>query len=202
MMTSKIEIEYKNLLTEEEFHKLRDYFSLSKSDFFVQKNEYFDTPDFSFKERGCALRVGQQEGNLGLTFKEPEGIGLLETTDLLTENEYELLLNKKIFPQGKVEERLKRMNIRPGEVVYFGSLTTWRAERAYKGGLLVLDKSHYLNKTDYEVEYEVKDPVSGEKEFLELLNRFQIPKRKTWNKIQRFYREKLKMINDHKRGRL
>ena len=51
-----------------------------------------------------------------------------------------------------------------------------------------LDKSFYLNKEDFEVEYEVTDPKAY-KHITRLLTSLNIPIRKTENKVQRFYNE-------------
>jgi uncharacterized protein YjbK len=58
-----------------------------------------------------------------------------------------------------------------------------------------LDHSIYLSEDDYELEYEVKNYQEGERIFLELLNQFKIPKRKTENKILRFYNRRQEHTN-------
>lgn len=85
---------------------------------------------------------------------------------------------------------LQSLHIDPTAVVCFGALTTRRVERPYKNGTLVFDFSEYMNVSDYEVEYEATDRTEGEKTFTELLQSFHIPKRKTKNKIERFYEAK------------
>ena len=52
--------------------------------------------------------------------------------------------------------KLIQLQIQLDKITYFGTLTTYRKEFQYKDGLLVLDKSYYLNKHDYELEYEVR----------------------------------------------
>ncbi|MEH7347045.1 CYTH domain-containing protein, partial [Bacillus sp. JJ1532] len=54
----------------------------------------------------------------------------------------------------------------------------------------VLDHSYYLNKEDFEIEYEVSNREKGLEVFSELLLNLDIPIRKTDNKIMRFYKEK------------
>lgn len=53
-MTQEIEIEFKNIVTEEEFNTLCKSFSIEV--FTKQVNHYFETPDFSLKA-GSALRI-------------------------------------------------------------------------------------------------------------------------------------------------
>ena len=47
-MTQEIEIEFKNIVTKEEFDTLCKSFSIEA--FTKQVNHYFETPDFSLKE--------------------------------------------------------------------------------------------------------------------------------------------------------
>ena len=55
-MHQEIEIEFKNLLTKEEFYLLCERFSLSEADFIMQENHYFDSEDFALKNKGS---IGQ-----------------------------------------------------------------------------------------------------------------------------------------------
>ncbi|MDP4171017.1 MAG: CYTH domain-containing protein, partial [Bacillota bacterium] len=75
---------------------------------------------------------------------------------------------------------------------YFGTLTTKRAEFPYENGLMVLDYSTYFHKEDYELEYEVNDYETGKNTFAIFLKKFDIPERKTENKIRRFFGQKYK----------
>ena len=60
-MSQSIEIEFKNLLSIEEFNRMITYFQLSDDDFFRQINHYFDTKDFALKNLGCALRIREKK---------------------------------------------------------------------------------------------------------------------------------------------
>lgn len=189
-MSEHIEIEFKNLLTRNEFIKLTNYFSINKTDFFFQENYYFDTADFQLKKLESALRIRKKNDQYELTLKQPNDVGLLETNQVITEQEKKDLLKKRLFPTGEVAEKLIQMGIALDEIVYFGKLSTFRAEIPYCDGLLVFDKSYYFNKEDFELEYEVEHAEKGKEIFLNLLTQFQIPIRKTANKIQLFYHEK------------
>ena len=52
-------------------------------------------------------------------------------------------------------------NILENELKVLGNLTTYRLETEYQNELLVLDKSEYLGKTDYELEFEVHSYDEG-----------------------------------------
>ncbi|MFE8700398.1 CYTH domain-containing protein [Cytobacillus sp. FJAT-54145] len=186
-MSQNIEIEFKNLLTQEEFTKLKSFFQIEDSMFVKQINHYFDTPTFSLKELGCALRIREKNSTYEMTLKQPALEGLLETNQTLTSTEADVMLKTGLIPDGAVKDQLDRLNIALQEIVYFGSLSTERAETEYLNGLIVLDYSSYLNHHDYELEYEVNHFETGEKHFLELLHTLDIPVRKTDNKIRRFY---------------
>lgn len=189
-MSQSIEIELKNILTKQEFNKLIKFFQFNDENFFTQENHYFDTKDFALKKAGCALRIRRKNNRYELTLKQPYGDGLLETNEHLTDE-----MAENMFQTGKtmvesIRNLIEGMKIDPNLMQYFGSLTTNRAETAYKNGLIVLDHSYYLNKEDFEIEYEVSNREKGLEVFSELLLHLDIPIRKTDNKIMRFYNEK------------
>lgn len=190
-MSQNIEIEFKNMLTESEFHLLLKHFNVSESHFFKQENHYFDTPDFSLKQYGCALRIREKKSGLEMTLKQPHPDGLLETTEKLTNEQVQALLQGTPLHDGIIKDQLLHMNINTAELKFFGSLVTERAEIEYKGGLAVFDSSTYLNVRDYELEYEVTDRTEGEAIFVQLLSELNIPIRKAKNKVKRFYERKL-----------
>jgi uncharacterized protein YjbK len=192
-LAQEIEIEFKNLLTKEEFMQLIQQFSIKDSDIRVQENHYFDTHGFQLKEKQSALRVRQKSGIFTLTLKTPVTDGLLETNQNLSPGQASELLERGIFPEGEVKDFLSGMGTAVSSLHHFGTLTTKRAELEYQDGLLVFDESSYFKKVDYELEYEVKEFKAGEKIFFDFLKEQGIPIRKTENKIKRFYREKVRM---------
>jgi uncharacterized protein YjbK len=191
-LAQEIEIEFKNLLTKEEYMQLIQQFSIKDTAFRVQENHYFDTPGFHLKKKQSALRVRQKGGSFTLTLKTPITDGLLETNQRLSSGQAEELLKHGIFPDGEVKDFLLNLGASVSSLHHFGSLTTKRAELEYRGGLLVFDESSYFDKVDYELEYEVKDFKEGEKIFFDFLKEQEIPVRETENKIKRFYREKVR----------
>lgn len=192
-MHQEIEIEFKNLLTKEEFHLLCDRFSLSEGDFIIQENHYFDSKDFALKNKGCALRIRKKKAHYEMTLKQPVEEGLLETNETISEDEAKSIIANNRIPEGAIAKIIQEeLEIAPDSIIYFGSLSTRRAETEYEGGLLVIDHSMYLNKEDYELEYEVSNFSTGQKIFIELLKTLNIPMRQTDNKIKRFYTAKFK----------
>ncbi|MBA2872132.1 uncharacterized protein YjbK [Anoxybacillus calidus] len=189
-MKQELEIEFKNLLTKEEFITLKEAFQVSDEAFIYQENHYFDTQQFSLKEKGAALRIRLKNGSYTLTLKQPHKEGLLETHESLTKEEAYSLLHGQAMLKGEMSEIIKSLGIEPEHIQYFGTLATYRAQFDYKGGILVLDHSHYLQTDDYEIEYETTNFTFGKQVFEELLRSFNIPIRKTDNKIRRFYLKK------------
>lgn len=193
MMNQEIEIEFKNLLTKKEFEKMTQYFSIEKKQFNTQENHYFDTPDFSLKANGAALRIRQKNNKYVLTLKQPAQEGLLETHETLSSEEAQEILETNKIKIGAISNiLLTEFGVSPTKLELFGTLTTSRAETKYMDGTLVLDHSNYLSKEDYELEYEVADYAIGKENFTNLLKELNIPSRQTDNKIKRFYNEKFK----------
>ncbi|MEH7223946.1 CYTH domain-containing protein [Bacillus sp. JJ1566] len=199
-MAQELEIEFKNILEENEYQQLLSEFSIDDDKKVIQENFYFDTAEFSLKKLGAALRIREREGTYTLTLKQPVKRGLLETHQVLTVEESKQMLDGGNIIDGEVSDILKTLSINPSNVTFFGSLKTIRAEVQYKNGLLVLDKSYYLNQVDFEVEYEVTDEVIGKEIFKELLKQYNIPLRKTDNKIRRFYNRKKQILLGEERS--
>jgi uncharacterized protein YjbK len=187
-MPEELEIEFKNMLTQEEFQRVKEHLSLSDQAFTLQKNHYFDTPSNALRKNHCALRIREKKGRYEFTLKQPAEEGLLETNQPVSEEETKKLLEQGIIPTGEVADALQKLKIDAEEVFYFGTLSTSRAETGYKDGLMVLDYSFYLNNEDYELEYEVKERESGEENFKDFLKNMNIPFRTADNKIIRFLR--------------
>lgn len=195
-MSQNIEIEFKNMLTEQEFLHLKTHFPLDSANFKKQVNHYFDTPSFSLKDHHSALRIREKGLQFEMTLKQPADQGLLETTQLLSAAQAEKILSTGKLLDGEVKEAVSKLINDADELQYFGSLTTERAEFEYKGGLLVLDHSYYLNTEDYEIEYEVTDEAEGFRIFSAMLDELKIPVRTTDNKIKRFYTKKYNLLKE------
>jgi uncharacterized protein YjbK len=191
-MNQEIEIEFKNLITKEEFDELLKEFSISDHQFILQQNHYFDTTCFSLKDNKAALRIRFKNNTYTLTLKQTMNEGILETHQDLSEDEAKSMLQGGQFIQGDIRNLINDLQIDTEEIQYLGTLETNRAEINYLDGTLVFDHSRYLNKDDYEIEYEVTDYKQGLQNFNHLLQKHQIEIRETDNKIRRFFNEKQK----------
>ncbi|HBL5616098.1 TPA: CYTH domain-containing protein, partial [Listeria monocytogenes] len=160
-MVKELEIEFRNLLTKEEYDTLIESFRVKEEDFFEQTNYYLDTANFGLKERHSALRIRQLETQYQLTLKTPEARGLMETTQILGEDQASAIISGANIPVGPVRDTLKELGINHEDLQVFGSLKTIRAEKDYKKGLLVFDKNFYGSISDFDLEYEVSDYDKG-----------------------------------------
>ncbi|MFC7062808.1 CYTH domain-containing protein [Halobacillus seohaensis] len=186
-MSQEIEIEFKNLLTEEEYLKLYQDLSFESVELIEQTNYYFETEDFQLRQHGAALRIRRKGDQWTLTLKQPHSEGLLETHDVLAEDDVNQWMINRPTQTDSVENQLRELGVSLGDLRFMGSLITRRKEKSYKRTTVVLDHSFYFEKIDYELELEAPTVESGKRVFHELLEEYNIPQRDTDNKIKRFF---------------
>jgi uncharacterized protein YjbK len=133
------------------------------------------------------LRIRYFSDTAEATLKIPQTVGLLEVTDRLSLDEVEQAINKDQFtPQAtEILGQLRTFNISLSDLHLIGKLITKRAEFTIPEGKLALDESWYSDYHDFELELEVPDYNFNEGDFKQLLNKFELPYRKTKNKIAR-----------------
>ncbi|WP_312753882.1 CYTH domain-containing protein [Rummeliibacillus suwonensis] len=187
-MTQQLEIEFKNMLTQAEFTHLCICFKITDQHFHAQTNHYFDTQNFDLKKLQSGLRIREVQNRFECTLKEPAtGIGLIETTDILSKSHVQSILDgHSVFHANEVSKRLQSLKIDPNDLRILGTLLTERAEIEYEGGLLVFDHSHYADTDDYELEYEVSNEKAGKAIFESFLTQYSIPRRPADKKVARF----------------
>lgn len=185
-MSENLEIEFKTLLSIEEFSRTVNYFQLKEKDFFEQTNYYFDSADFQLRKRHMGLRVRLLSNNAEITLKIPEKVGLLEINDTLSIKEAQSIVESATLPNfGNVYNKLNALGIDKNDLRLIGDLTTKRAEKKLPQGLLALDESWYNGQHDFELELEVSDADNGKKDFITLLDTLTIKESPSPNKIQR-----------------
>ncbi|ANU27775.1 CYTH domain-containing protein [Planococcus versutus] len=185
-MTKELEIEFKNMLTKEEYIHLLEDFTHFHSGPLTQHNHYFDTDDFQLKKHHSALRIRQKNGRFECTLKIPAPVGHYEITDSLTEDQANAMLELDLFKADEVTVALETLNVPITKLKSIGTLTTHRVEFEYLDGLLVLDHSEYNDQEDFELEFEVSDAEHGQEQFSNLLKEKKIPERPAKKKIERF----------------
>ena len=182
-MKKQPEIEFKSLLTKEEYLKLMEKFKGNRTN--VQTNHYFDTPRFSLKAIDASLRVRERE-DFEMTLKVKKGYSLMENTIPVTKEEFEELKATGIVANQEMASLLSPI-IGNQKVENFLSLQTYRMYLPYGNGILFIDKSKYLGFVDYELEYEAKSYHQGKQEFIDLINTLQIQYKKSDKKIARAF---------------
>ncbi|MFJ7664482.1 CYTH domain-containing protein [Lysinibacillus sp. NPDC097162] len=186
-MAQQLEIEFKNVLTKQQYEQLLEDFQIKKNAIHRQTNHYFDTPSNAIRKLQSGLRIRIIDNYYECTLKEKSSKHVhVETTDELTAAHAEKMLAGQGFYAPEVAKRLAIYNIPLEQLAVFGSLTTDRVEIPYKDGLLVFDHSFYLQCDDYEVEYETKDEIKGNAIFDEFLQQYGIEKQIAEKKIARF----------------
>ena len=176
-------VEFKSLLTKDEYERLIQQFNGSKTDF--QTNYYFDTPRFSLKALDTSLRVCERD-TLELNLKRKKGYMLNEIALPITKEQFAEIKETGIIPLPQIQEELLPL-IGDQKVINFLSLSTLRTFFQYKSGIIYIDKTEYLGIIDYEVEYEATNYHQGKKEFIEIINEFAIHYKKSEKKLKRAY---------------
>src|SRR5690625_46971 len=139
-MSQEIEIEFKSLLTEEEYHRLLHFYGGDQPTPHSQTNYYADTPDFMLKDHGSALRVRRVDNQTNeCTLKTPHNNHLMETTFPLDDASAEKMIQENNFDLSKeMTNKLEEMAIPISSLRFFGSLTTERFEKQMGNHLIVL----------------------------------------------------------------
>lgn len=186
-MVSQVEIEFKNMLTKEQYTSLLHHFQISENMIKRQKNVYFDTPNWDLKNLSAGLRLRQKENKTVCTLKikSSENVHIEITEEVQAIQAQEMIDGKGFFAQ-KIEKRLLELKVPVHLLQVVANITTDRVEIDYKGGTLVFDHSYYLKCEDYEVEYETNNEILGKQIFDEFLNEHQIPKKEADKKIARY----------------
>lgn len=186
-MNESIEIEYKTMLTQQEYLQLMTHYQLSSSHLVTQTNLYFDTSDYQLKEKNMGLRIRYFDSDAEATLKIPRQVGLLEVTDRIKLSEVKKALETNQFPESaqQITSVLNKEGISKDNLNLIGRLVTKRAELNISEGKLALDENWYRDQHDFELELEVQGSGRNKTDFFALLKQFNIPYRPAKNKIVR-----------------
>lgn len=182
-MQKSTEVEFKTLLTREEYERLMDKFKGNRTD--LQTNHYFDTSRFSLKALDASLRVRERD-TFELTLKKKKGYTIQEFSLPINEEVFNVIKETGYVPDSELKNELIPI-IGEQKLNNFLSLSTFRMFFPYKKGILFIDKSTYLGVTDYELEYEAKNYHDGKKEFIQIIGELQIQYKKSEKKIKRAF---------------
>lgn len=188
-MQPSLEVEFKTLLSEEEYSRLVKKFKNNYVD--IQTNHYLDTERFSLKATDTSLRVRERD-TFDLTFKRKKGYSIQDLREPITKEQFLAIKETGVLPAGDVANEVQNI-IGNQSLKNFMSLSTERLYFQYGNGIIFIDKSTYLGEVDYELEYEAKNYHDGKKEFIQLLSDLKIHYKKSEKKIKRAY-NKLKEL--------
>ena len=181
----EIEIEFKNLLTKDQYTSLFEKYDLKNSEEIINKNFYYDDADESFKKIGAALRIRYTNKKTEMTLKvkgETQNVEINVPLDERYPKEPTVL---PILPNEIIAE-LERMNVKIKTPMLIQKIETLRHEITLEEGLLVLDDTTFINDVvDYELEFETKDYETGLIAFEKLLEKNNIDKNPAKPKIAR-----------------
>ncbi|NLI94749.1 MAG: CYTH domain-containing protein [Erysipelotrichaceae bacterium] len=154
-MATSIEIEAKVLVSADDFYKVRQAMEADKHTMIKQTNHYIDTDLQGVLRRyGVAARVREIDDEFALTIKVPLAEAILEKTQSLSRKEFYDLAEKEIFPEGHIANFLDSLGCPLGKLKILTSMTTYRTSLNYKDYKFSMDKNHYSDTVDYELEME------------------------------------------------
>ena len=154
IMSTNIEIEAKILVSESDFNKLKSILGVQEKNKVKQTNYYIDDVKGTLRTYGFVLRIREINQTFTLTLKSPMAEGTLEKNQPISEVAYRLFKEKKIFPQGLIQDFLDMFAFQTNELSIITHLSTERYETTFEGRHVCLDKNSYHGITDYEVESE------------------------------------------------
>jgi uncharacterized protein YjbK len=167
-MSTNIEIEAKILVTETEFHQLKQLLKVSDQDMVTQTNHYIDDEKGSLRQYGFALRIRELNKTYTLTLKSPMAEGTLEKNQQIDGAIYQAFKSKGVFPPGLIQDFLEMFGFDTSLLRIITFLTTDRYETRYEGRHVCLDKNTYHGMIDFEVESE-ESSLKNAAETLKLL---------------------------------
>ncbi|MCD8029166.1 MAG: CYTH domain-containing protein [Erysipelotrichaceae bacterium] len=182
-MNEQIEIEYKILLTKDTYQQILNEYQNQITDAYLQVNDYFTHPLLSKKH--FMLRIRSKKDKYELTLKRPYLGHRLETYIDISKKERESFINHEPM-NNEIISILEENNISYNELQQLYSLNTYRIDILLNEGMLSLDKNNYLDKEDYELEFEVNNPDIGYSKFLDIIKPYNLKyTRNCTNKVVR-----------------
>ncbi len=188
-MSKELEVSFKTMLSKSEYTRLAKEFADKPAN--LQTNYYFDTPRFTLKASEIVLRVRKRE-RYELTLRRKKGYNKIELTNIISEEEFKHFVETGEIPSAEIKNEISDI-IKDQTLCNYMSLETYRIFFPYKHGTLAIDKCSYVNKTDYELEFEGTSYEQTKREFVETVKDFNVTYKKGDTKIKRAY-EALKKL--------
>ena len=182
-MANEIQV-FRTLLSKEEYVQLCEKYYDKKGN--MQVNYYFDTPRFTLKASDIGLRVRKRD-KYELTLKRKKGYVTQELNNTITADEFKGLLSTGRMPDSEIAKEISDV-IKDQLLENYMSLSTFRITVPIMSGRIAIDKCVYVDKKDYELEYESTAPYEQAKaEFVEMVKSFGIQYKRALPKIKRAY---------------
>ncbi len=182
-----MEFEAKNMLTEQEYNRVLNYFIQDQAQVQTQINYYFETDDLALRHHGSALRIREKNGQYVITLKQPQADGLLETHVKISAEIKDQWIYEQPTRINQLEVILNQLGIDYQTLKYRGKLKTERIELNDDDITYVLDKSYYNGEVDYEIEVEATSLLQANSKLADFLTKYNIERKTTNNKITRFF---------------
>ncbi|NLZ75060.1 MAG: CYTH domain-containing protein [Erysipelotrichia bacterium] len=156
-MKQQLEIEFKTLVSKEQFDKLSD---LYRPLLFVKQHNYY----YSSLNSEHSFRIRIKDNQKIFALKETLGDKILE---------HEKTFTGQFYEDNEIEVVLNKLNILP-PFNLVGELVTYRATIETALADLCFDINCYNDLIDYEIEYEIKKDHDGLCVFKEILSKAKI----------------------------
>ena len=143
-----IETEYKCIIDEQTYDKIREHFDW---DWEVHQinNYYFDAKG-ELSKRHIMVRIREKNGAFAVQVKAHKNPG--EALQICEENEFPIDCVPEVIPAA---DALKYTGVETGDLKLAGDLDTLRSSLMWRDNVeICLDKSAYLDRVDYEIEIE------------------------------------------------
>ena len=173
MSSNNIEIEAKVLLSKKDYERLLANIPCNPQ-VKVQENYFLDSEDRELKKYGMLVRLRRREGRNKLTMKAPLSEGLLDKSQMLTDEETTALLENNIFPRGDILDFLEILHIDSARFQVLAELTTERYEGIYEGFEINISKNIYSGTVDYELECDSDSAFNSQNTLRSLCDHFDI----------------------------
>ena len=160
-MINNIEVEYKILVSKENFDKLSNLYP--NKTFNKQVNTYYDTKNNDLRRMHCGMRIREKDNKFLITLKVPTLRGHEEFECYVQEN------SANMFKTSDIHLILEKLGIHE-DVIAIGECTTYRAVIETDKAELCFDINEYNGITDYEIEYEQTCDHDGITEFNKILS--------------------------------
>ena len=181
------ETEIKAIIDKETFERVAGYFKWETVK--EQTNSYYTDSSASLKKAGITFRIRTVNDVNKIQIKKHQktesALQISEETEFEIDNIPEKFTAQEVFELAGIEQ----------EVFLLGSLTTLRHSLFYCDGVeICLDKSEYLDVTDYEIEIEYTNqiPVELKEKLSELGVSFEA---KASGKCSRFMKRFAEILN-------